>query len=151
MSTSARVKAVHLRENKEVKREKTVSEKLLRYWGTRALSSLQDKLFSLVIEIFDLKSLLITESQPSLFVRGSSRLRTPVSITNAGEGSKPASRWASMPNLPLLLSSPNSLRNFFSTSRGEIKLFRKRLCLFASLPLCVSKQTPPKCFNDLSW
>ena len=99
------------------------------------------------------KLLLITESQPSLFVRGSSRLRTPVSITNAGEGSKPVSRWASMPNLPLLLSSHNSLRNFFSPSRGEIKMFRltklkilknflfksnflnlKRLCLLASSP-----------------
>ena len=109
------------------------------------------------------KLLLITESQPSLFVRGSSRLRTPVSITNAGEGSKPASRWASMPNLPLLLSSPNSLRNLISPSKGEIKMFRlikskiffiflnnsnlKRLCLFASSQLCFSKQTPPMCFN----
>ena len=172
MSTSARVKAVHLREKKEVKREKTVSEKLLRYWGTRALSSLQDKLFSLVIEIFDLKSLLITESQPSLFVRGSSRLRTPVSITNAGEGSRTVSCWAGQlyfklyPSLKFL-SSFNSLRIFFSPSRGEIKKFRKfklknlsiflnnsnrkRLCLFASLPLDISKHAPPKYFNDLSW
>ena len=64
------------------------------------------------------------------------------------------------------LSSHNSLRNFFSPSRGEIKMFllikpkiffiflnnsnRKRLCLFASSHLCFSKQTPPKCFNDSS-
>ena len=140
MRTSARVNAVHLCEKREVKREKTVSGKLL----------------------------LITESQPSLFVRGSSRLRTPVSITNAGEGSRTVSCWAGQlyfklyPSLKFL-SSFNSLRIFFSPSRGEIKKFRKfklknlsiflnnsnrkRLYLFASSHLCISKQTPPKYFN----
>ena len=119
-----------------------------------------------------IKLLVITESLPSLFVRGSSRLRTPVSITNAGEGSRTVSCWAGQlyfklyPSLKFL-SSHNSLRNFFSPSRGEIKMFllikpkiffiflnnsnRKRLCFFASSHLCVSNQTPPKCFKDLSW
>ena len=65
------------------------------------------------------------------------------------------------------LSSFNSLRNFFSPSRGEIKKFRKfklknlsiflnnsnrkRFCLFASWHLCFSKQAPPKYFNNSSW
>ena len=65
------------------------------------------------------------------------------------------------------LSSFNSLRNFFSPSRGEIKKFSKfklkifsiilnnsnlkRLCLCASSHLGFSKQTPPKCFKDSSW
>ena len=64
------------------------------------------------------------------------------------------------------LSSFNSPRNFFSPSRGEIKMFllikskiffiflnnsnRKRLCLFASWHLCFSKQAPPKYFNNSS-
>ena len=65
------------------------------------------------------------------------------------------------------LSSFNSLRNFFSPSRGEIKMFllikskiffiflnnsnRKRFCLFASWHLCFSKQAPPKYFKYSSW
>ena len=65
------------------------------------------------------------------------------------------------------LSSHNSLRNFFSPSRDEIKMFllikpkiffiflnnsnRKRFCLFASWHLCFSKQAPPKYFNNSSW
>ena len=64
------------------------------------------------------------------------------------------------------LSSFNSPRNFFSPSRGEIKMFllikskiffiflnnsnRKRFCLFASWHLCFSKQAPPKYFNNSS-
>ena len=85
--TSARVNAtLFLCEKWDVKRGKTVSEKLLRYWGTRVLSSLCGKLFPLFVKIFDLKSQLITESHPSL----------------------------------KFLNSYNSLRNFFSPSRGEI-------------------------------
>ena len=65
------------------------------------------------------------------------------------------------------LSSHNSPRNFFSPSRGEIKMFRlikskiffiflnnsnrKRLCLFASSPLCIFKQRTPKHFTNSSW
>ena len=118
------------------------------------------------------KLLIITELIPSLFVRGSSRLRTLVSITNAGEGSITVSCWSGQlyfklsPSLKFL-SSHNSLRNFFSPSRGEIKMFRKfklknlstflnnskrkRLCLLASLPLCVLKEPALKPFTNPSW
>ena len=125
------------------------------------------------------KLLLITESQPSLFVRGLNFLVSRGELRNSGEGSKPAStfRFSGIhrccfgrsellfqqlclklyPSLKFL-SSFNSPRNFFSPSRGEIKMFRlikskiffiflnnsnrKRLCLFASIPLGILNNHP---------
>ena len=111
--TSARVNAgLFLCEKWDVKRGKTVS-------GINELWVVSCEWF------VSKKLLMITESLPSLFVRGSSRLRTLVSITNAGEGSITVSCWTGQlyfklsPSLKFL-NSYNSLRNFFSPSRGEI-------------------------------